>query len=252
MLNEDNTDTGAEAIKIPDRSMDPTNVSDELLERFKKVPTATVWSAVCTDLGVPKPFMENVMPMTPGKRLAARARTLRFLPPRMDKDAETKLGENSPEYIAMSRCGPGDVLVADLMGQKFAAVAGDVKLLQLKMNRADGVVTDGAIRDLDVLTNENYGLTVYACGRTPYGGRPWGEPAEENIDIQCGGVLVRPGDVLVGDNDGVVVVPSWYAEECIEWVEHHEAIEQHIKEKVMREKVRPGKYYPPPKKTQTT
>ncbi len=71
---------------------------------------------------------------------------------------------------------------------------------------------------------------------------PW---SDKNIDIQCGGVLVRPGDVVVGDNDGVVVVPSWFAEECIEWVEDHEGAEAFIKEKILKENAIPGKYYPP-------
>ena len=150
---------------------------------------------------------------------------------------------------AMSRCGEDDVLVADMMGAKYAAIGGDVKLLLLKMNKAAGLVTDGAIRDLDVLEEEGYNLIVYAQERTPYGGRPWAEPAEENIDIQCGGALVRPGDVIVGDNDGVVVVPSWFAEECIEWVEDLEGAEAFVKEKIIKENVVPGKYYPPSHET---
>ena len=228
-----------------ERSYKPVEVSKELLERYKKVPVATVWSCLNNYLGVPLPFMEGVKPMTPNKRLAARARTLRFLPPRVDIDSENKKDkEKSPEMRAMSRCGEDDVLVADMMGAKYAAIGGDVKLLLLKMNKAAGLVTDGAIRDLDVLEEEEYNLIVYAQERTPYGGRPWAEPAEENIDIQCGGALVRPGDVIVGDNDGVAVVPSWFAEECIEWVEDHEGAEAFVKEKIMKENVVPGKYYP--------
>ena len=225
--------------------MTPVEVSDEILERFKHVPVATVWMAVNSILGVPLSFMEGVRSFTPNKRLAARARTLRFLPPRIDKEKDVKRGENSPEYLAMERCGPGDVLVADIMSKKYAAVAGDVKLLQLKMNNADGLVTDGAIRDMGVLEEEDYDLIVYAQGRTPYGGRPWAEPSEENIDIQCAGVLVKPGDVLVGDDDGVVVVPSWWAKTCIDWVETHEEVEAEIKNKILVENVKPGKYYPP-------
>lgn len=192
---------------MAEQSFKPVHVGDEILERFRRVPVATVWNAVNLVAGVSLPYMEGVRAYTPGKRLAARARTLRFLPPRPDIDAETRQGEDSPEYRAMGRCGPGDVLVADIMNRRYAAVGGDVKLLQLKMNGAEGLVTDGAIRDLDVLDEENYGLIVYAQDRTPYGGRPWAEPAEENGDIQCAGVLVRPGDVIVGDDDGVVVVP---------------------------------------------
>ena len=242
---EDRTSTGVEGEQRQNWDYRPVVVEDAILERFKQLPVATVWGAVCNDLGVSIPFMEGVKPMTPGKRLAARARTLRFLPPRPDLDAETKIGENSPEYQAMQRCGPGDALVADTMGRRYASVAGDVKLLMLKMNQADGLVTDGAIRDLDVLQEENYGLVIYAQGRSPYGGRPWAEPAQENVDIQCGGVLVRPGDVLVGDDDGVVVVPSWYAGHCVDWAEKHENIESAIKQRILEERVRPGRYYPP-------
>ena len=233
-----------------ERSYKPVEVSKELLERYKTVHVATVWYCLNNFLGVPLPFMEGVKPMTPNKRLAARARTLRFLPPRLDIDSENKKDkEKSPEMRAMSRCGEDDVLVADMMGAKYAAIGGDVKLLLLKMNKAAGLVTDGAIRDLDVLEEEGYNLIVYAQERTPYGGRPWAEPAEENIDIQCGGALVRPGDVIVGDNDGVAVVPSWFAEECIEWVEDHEGAEAFVKEKIMKENVVPGKYYPPSQDT---
>ncbi|MDA0677123.1 MAG: hypothetical protein O2788_03860 [Chloroflexi bacterium] len=234
---------------MTERSYKPVHVEDSVLDRFKRVPVATVWHAVHQIAGVSLPYMEGVRAYTPGRRLAARARTLRFLPPRPDIDLETRKGEESPEYRAMARCGAGDVLVADLMNRRYAAIGGDVKLLQLKMNGAEGLVTDGAIRDLGVLEEENYALIVYAQDRTPYGGRPWAEPAEENVDIQCAGVLVRPGDVIVGDDDGVVVVPSWFAQECIDWVEEHEGAEAFVKAKITKEGVRPGKYYPPSPET---
>ena len=113
------------------------------------------------------------------------------------------------------------------------------------MNNADGVVCDGGIRDLDIMVEENYGLIIYARDRTPYGGGPWVFPAEENVNIQCGGALVRPGDVLVGDDDGVVVVPSWFAEECVELTEVYETAEGLAKERILAERVVPGRHYPP-------
>ncbi|MEZ4663826.1 MAG: hypothetical protein R2911_40345 [Caldilineaceae bacterium] len=227
------------------RSFEPVEVSQDILDRFKALPVATIWNHVVKDAGVALPFMENIRLWTPGKRLAARARTLRYLPPRPDLVAQTPRGENAPEYAAMARCGPGDVLVADMTGNPLSCIFGDVKAIQLKMNNADGIVTDGAIRDLDIMEQENYGLIIYAKARTPYASQPWSHPAQENVDIQCGGVLVRPGDVLVGDGDGVVVVPSWFAEECVAIVEEHEEVEAYIKRKIQAEGVRPGKYYPP-------
>ena len=230
---------------MTERSFTPVEVSQSCLNRFKELPVATVWHVVHTYAGVPLPFMDNVRPFTPGKRLAARARTMRYLPPRPDLAALTPAGEDAIDYRAMSRCGPGDVLVVDIMGNPSAAVFGDVKGLQLRMNNADGVVCDGGIRDLDIMVEENYGLIIYARDRTPYGGGPWVFPAEENVNIQCGGALVRPGDVLVGDNDGVVVVPSWFAEECVDLTEVYETAEGMAKERILAENVVPGRHYPP-------
>ncbi|MBM3956579.1 MAG: hypothetical protein FJ313_00830, partial [Gemmatimonadetes bacterium] len=155
------------------RSTRPVEVPQEILDRFKRMPVATVYGTVARLTGNPLCFMQDIRPMTPGRRLAARARTLRFLPMREDKRRETRIGQRSPEYVAMARCGPGDALVADIMGCRWAVVGGDVKLLQLKLNRADGVVSDGAIRDLDVLEREEYGLAVFARERSPMGGAPW-------------------------------------------------------------------------------
>lgn len=225
-------------------SMKPVEVSQAVLDGFNKLPAATVFGAV-SRLGSPRCVMQDVRTFTPGRRLAARARTLRFLPMRPDLADMNPAREGSAEYEAMARCGPGDALVADMMGKRWSAIGGDVKLVQLQMNNADGVVCDGAIRDRDVIVDEEYGLTIYAQDRTILGGDGV-SPAEENVAIQCGGVLVRPGDVLVGDDDGVVVVPSWMAEEALEQAAEHEDVENYIKEKIRSENVRPGKYYPPP------
>ena len=231
---------------MPERSFEPRDIDQAILDRFRKLPVATIWHHVVRDARVALPFIEGLTLYTPDQpRLAARARTLRYLPPRPDLIADVRDGEHSPEYRAMARCGPGDVLVCDMMGETRACVFGDVKALQLKMNNADGIVTDGGMRDLDVLRDENYDLAVYARGRTPFAGEPWTEPAEENVQIQCGGVLVRPGDVMVGDGDGVVVVPSWFADDCVALVEEHEAVEAYVKQKIARDKVPPGRYYPP-------
>lgn len=215
-------------------------ITQELLDRYRNVAVATVYSGV-RERGYEPCFMKGVRPFTPGSRLAGRARTLRFVPPRPDIQDDTPGGEESPEYQAMGSCGPGDVLVCDAMGKRYAAIGGDVKLLQLKMVGAEGVVTDGGIRDLEVV--KSYGLKVFASGRTPMGGGAEIVPFEANVTIQCAGVAVRPGDVIVGDDDGVVVVASDIAQEVIGWVEEHERAEEQVKAMIEREKVAPGKYY---------
>jgi len=229
---------------IPTFDMKPVDVPQSVLDGFKTIPVATVYGG-CRAYGHPLCVLEGIRPFNTGeKRFAARARTLRFLPIRPDLSAEMGSGEHTPEYVAMGRCGPGDVLVADIMSKKEDVVAGDVKLLQLQMNNADGVIIDGAIRDLGVLEEEDYGLAVYAVARSFHGG-PTAIPAEENIQIECGGALIRPGDVMVGDGDGMLVVPSWMAEAVLEWAIEHEEVENYVKEKIRAEGVPPGKYYPP-------
>jgi regulator of RNase E activity RraA len=216
-------------------------IPDEVLERYKKVAVATVYGGV-RRLGYEPCFMRGIRNFTPGQSLVGRARTLRFIPPRPDIMKEVHNGEDSPEYRAMGSCGPGDVLVCDAMGREYAAIGGDVKLLQLKMVGAEGVVTDGAIRDLDII--RGYGLKIFAKGRTPTGGAPEVDSFEANGTIGCGGVAVRPGDLIKADDDGVVVVARQIAAEVIDWVEEHEQAEEYVKGLIEKEGVAPGKYYP--------
>jgi 5-oxopent-3-ene-1,2,5-tricarboxylate decarboxylase / 2-hydroxyhepta-2,4-diene-1,7-dioate isomerase len=221
--------------------MSQSDVPQAILDRFKKVATATVYFALAAR-GITRCFMEDVQCMIPGRRLAGRARTLRTVPTRPDLRQQTFAREHSPEYRAMSRCGRGDVLVVDCMRIPFATVLGDIKLLQLKHQEAEGFVSDGAIRDFDVVSG--YGFAIYAQRRTPTV-REYGEPIEVDVDIQCAGVLVRPGDVLVGDNDGVVVVPAGIAAEIVEWAEVHEEAEEIVKARIEAERCVPGVHYPP-------
>ena len=216
-------------------------ITQELIDRYKKVAGATVFSGVSA-MGYNPCFMRDVHAFTPGGMMVDRARTLRFIPPRADIIRETHRGEDSPEYQAMASCEPGDVLVIDGMGRKYAAIGGDVKLLQLKMRGAAGLVTDGSIRDLDIV--KDYGLMVFAGGRTPMGGAGEIDPFEANVTIGCGGVAVRPNDLIVADDDGVVVVPNEAIEKVIDWVEEHETMEEYVKGLIKKENVAPGKYYP--------
>ena len=223
-------------------------VSDEILARYRKVAVATIYSAV-RELGGYEPcFMRGVKAYTSQKtdndRLAGRAKTLRFVPPRKDIKVDTQSGEQSPEYIAMGSCGPGDVAIFDAMGRNEASIGGDVKLIQLKNQGAEGLVTDGSIRDINAV--KPYGFKLFAAGNTARVGEPDVWPYEANGVIQCGGVTVRPGDVIVGDDDGVVVVPERVAEEIIEWAEDHEQVEEQIKTLIEKDYVPPGKFYSPP------
>ena len=235
------------------------HIDDELLERFQGVTSATCFSAMFR-MGLEAPegtyemaswqncFMYGVKPMTPGRKIAARARTLRCVPPRPDLLQITRKGEFSPEYEAMATCGPGDVLVVDGNRDERQTILGNVKSRHLHMNNAVGVVADCAMRDVDLIGQE-YGMAVFAAGRLPTVNRPGIESFEANVPIGCGGVLVMPGDLIVGDDDGVVVIPCQLAAEVIDWIEEHERVERFIMGLMDDENAPPGRYYPPTDET---
>ena len=216
-------------------------VPQSLLDRLNKVSTPTVLTGLLKR-GYTKTFMEGVRPMTPGRRLAARARTLRFLPTRPDLQEEVTRGEESPIYRAMELCGPGDALVMDAMRLQYACIGGDVRFLQLKMAGAEGIVTDGGIRDVPTIAE--YGLVVYAGAPTPKVGSSDFLFYDWDLPIQCGGVLVRPGDVVMGDEAGVVVIPAPLVEEVLAYAEETEEAEEFAKQQIEKEGCNPGRYYP--------
>ncbi len=216
-------------------------ISQDVIDRYQKIGTTTVFSGVRKQ-GFWMCVMEGIQNFSPGKRIVARARTLRYLPTRPDLVGGSG-AEDKPEYQAMALCGPGDVLVVDALGQSQAAIAGDMILLYLQMRRAEGVITDGGIRDMSTVLTYGYG--VFAGGATPSTRAPYIGSYAADVDIQCGRVLVRPGDLIVADDDGIVVVPKSMAVEVLEWCEEHEEIEEQIKEMILRDNVSPGKYYNP-------
>ncbi|HTQ91965.1 MAG TPA: RraA family protein [Streptosporangiaceae bacterium] len=116
----------------------------------------------------------------------------------------TKPGDILYVLKAVDLIAPGDVLVVDGGGRPDAAVIGDIAGQALAGLGCDGLVVDGAVRDLDGL--DEVGLPTFAAGSHPATGSNQG-PGAINVVVQCGGVTVRPGDVIRGDASGLVVVP---------------------------------------------
>jgi regulator of RNase E activity RraA len=134
------------------------------------------------------------------------------------------------------------VLVIDAMGWQYSSIGGDIKFFRLYQHQVGGLVTDGAVRDSNALMG--YGFPVYCASTTAKQGPAEFWPWQVNDPIQCGGVLVRPGDAIVGDDDGVVVVPWAAADEVIEIAHEREEVEEVIKAQLEVERCSPGKYYP--------
>ena len=224
-----------------------SRVSDATLAKLETVSSATVLGALAKR-GYVNTWMEGVRPLSPGRHLAGRAVTLRFLPTRPDLQERVARGgagrefNDTPRWDALEKLGPGDVLVADAMGRAHTSTGGDVVYSRVLTKGAAGIVTDGGIRDGHKVAA--YGFPVFAGGSTPTIGEPYILPYSVNEPIQCGGVLVWPGDVLIGDDEGVVVLPSQFADEIADEALEHEEIEQALLDHVMEKGVSPRDYYP--------
>lgn len=231
----------------------PVRVSDEVLERLRHVDNATVlyvlmMRAVGRKYGHGPTWMEGVSSLAPGRRLVGRAVTLRYLPSRPDLQARIATSSEAggmnetPRWQAIETCGPGDVLVSDAMGQGDVSTGGEIVYARLKERGAAGLVTDGAVRDAASVIG--FGMPLFAGGRTPTVGETRIMPFEVNVPIQCGKVLVWPGDVVMGDDEGVVVLPASMAEEVAEEAVLHDDIERAILDFVRTEDASPKRFYP--------
>jgi regulator of RNase E activity RraA len=212
-----------------------------ILETLKKIPTQTLMDALWVK-NWPMGFIHGAKALQLGQHMAGQAVTLRFVPHRPDLVSDKPKGEQSAEYVAFEMCDPGKVIVIDAMGWEYSSIGGDIKFLRLKQLQVAGLVTDGAIRDSIAL--KEYGFPVYAPNKTAKQGPAEFWPWDVNTEIQCGGVLVRPGDFIVGDDDGVVVVPAVLVNEVITIAHQREEVESVIKAQLETEQCSPGKYYP--------
>jgi regulator of RNase E activity RraA len=216
-------------------------VSDETLSTLGAIPTQTLIDALWVKEW-PIGYIAGALPLQPGQRMAGRAVTLRFVPHRPDLVADKPKGDQSAEYVAIELCGPGEVLVIDAMGWRYSSIGGDIKFMRMMQLEAGGLVTDGAVRDSNTL--KEYGFPVYSAAVTARQGPADFWPWQVNDAIQCGGVLVRPGDVLVGDDDGVAVVPQGIVDEVIRIAHEREEVEEVVKAQLEIERCSPGRYYP--------
>jgi 5-oxopent-3-ene-1,2,5-tricarboxylate decarboxylase/2-hydroxyhepta-2,4-diene-1,7-dioate isomerase len=178
-------------------------LTDELRELLASVGVATL-SVQLRKRGYTDVFLEGVHANRRGARVVGRARTLRFIPFRPDLFARKGGGYNA-QKVAFDTVGPGEVLVIDTRGERGTGTVGDVLALRAQVRGAAGIVTDGGTRDFDVVAALD--IPTFSQGPHPsvLGRRhvPW----ETDVAIACGGAAVEPGDVIVGDGDGVIVIP---------------------------------------------
>jgi RraA family protein len=160
-----------------------------LLERLSQLPVANVGDAMDRISAVDS----AIHAMWRGARIVARAYTV-----------VTRSGDNQGIHEAVDQAAPGEVLVVNGFGDTSRALVGELLAGRAKANRLAGFVIDGAIRDADEI--ERLGVAVFARAVTPAGPYKMG-PHRQQVPIALGGQSVMPGDVIVGDADGLVVIP---------------------------------------------
>ena len=146
-------------------------------------------------------------------------------------------GDNLMVHKALEVAEPGDIVVVNTNGNVSSAVFGELMCHTAVAAKLGGIVVDGAVRDVPAIMN--LGFPAFSRVVSP-GGCDKDGPGEINVDIACGGVVVHPGDIVVGDNDGVVVVPQRDAKETLERVAELVAREQ---ERI--NEIRAGKVFKP-------
>lgn len=230
-------------LKTPDHVLDAGT-----LAKLRKVNSTAVVDTLARNGFAPGyVYMPRVKNLTPGQRLVGRAITVRFVPARPDAVAEKPAREASPEYAAFELAGPDDVIVMESMQSKLMSIGGDIKFLRLKQKKVEGLVCDGGVRDMHVVGN--YGLKIFGLDMTSNLGTTVGVPYETNGAVTVDGILVRPGDYLVGDNDGVVVIPHAAARDIATKAIEYDDLEEWIRQRLDSENLSPGKYYPPDEET---
>lgn len=214
-----------------------------LREKYLKISTPTV-ASILYKRGLRNQFIQGVKPLKKGKKnMVGPAFTLRYIPAREDLNKiEVFRNPDHPQRKAVEQCPEGAVMVIDSRKDCRAASAGSILATRLEVRGAAGLVTDGGFRDSKTISE----LSMPSYHQAP--SAPTNLTLNQAIDIDvpigCGDAPVFPGDIILGDDDGVMVIPKEIAEEVAE-----EGVRMELYEEFVTEKVKEGQsiigLYPP-------
>src|SRR4029453_169563 len=228
-------------------------------ENLSKVSTATL----CTQLykrGFRNVYIQGISRLTTpsGGNLVGPAFTVRSSPSRGDLDQISAFDDpNHPQRKAIESVPPGHVLVLDCRQEKRVASGGEILTTRLKVRGAAGLVSDGPVRDSGSLSQMDF--PIYCAGGSAPLNLLYHHAIDQNVPVGCGGVAVYPGDIIVGDDEGVggipqpgadgggegvVVIPQHVADEVAEACEEQEKMEAFILERVQGGAKLAGTYPP--------
>jgi regulator of RNase E activity RraA len=216
-------------------------VPSDLMERARDLSSEEVW-AVLQQKGFNNQYADGFQVLHPGKAMVGRAFTVQFMPLRSDVEdianskAKSRGVSRLTNQTAIDMLQPGDVLVVDLFGKKMnGTIVGDnLFYYVMKATGSGGLVVDGSIRDLNGISEIDMPAYFRAVDPTPIGNVML---TGINIPIRIGNVTVMPGDLVVGDREGVYFIPPQFVKEVLD-----RADEIHIHDEWTKKKFDEGKY----------
>ncbi len=220
----------------------------ETREKYLKISTATVATALFKR-GLRNQFIQDVRPLKTGKpNMVGEAYTLRYIPAREDLNGiEVFQDPEHPQRKAVENCPEGAVFVIDSRKDARAASAGSILATRLMKRGAAGLVTDGGFRDSSEISD----LDMPSYHKTPSAptNLTLHQALDINVPIGCGDVAVFPGDIVLGDDDGVIIIPAHLCDEIADEGIAMTLFEDFVTEQVLAGKSIIGLY--PPTKAQT-
>jgi regulator of RNase E activity RraA len=208
-----------------------SKLSPATRDKLKGVSTATLCTALFKR-GLRNQMIQDVQPLDPAKpTMVGEAFTLRYIPAREDLNPITVFQDRAhPQRKGVEECPPGAVFVIDSRKDARAASAGSILVTRLMMRGVAGIVTDGGFRDAAEIAR----LAMPSFHQRPSAptNLTLHQAIETNVPIGCGDAPVWPGDVIVGDSDGVVVIPRHLADEIAAEAVEMTAFEDFVTEKV--------------------
>jgi regulator of RNase E activity RraA len=224
-----------------DLQLDP--LPDGVLDKLRQVSTSTLATQLYKR-GFRQPQLLGVRPLSQvADGFVAEAFTMRFIPAREDVDTlDPYRSGNTLQWEAIEAVPPGQVIVVDSRGDTRAASGGDMLMTRAWQRGAAGFVTDGGLRDGYVLSQLPF--PTYASAVTITTRAAWHHVADLQVPIGCAGVAVYPGDVLVADRDGIIVVPRALAAELADPALEQEKLEAYVATKIRAGLPLAGNYPP--------
>jgi len=219
-------------------------------EKLMKVSTATLCTALFKR-GLRNQFIQNVHPLNPAlPNMVGEAFTLRYMPAREDLNPITVFNDRShPQRQAVEQCPEGAVLLMDSRKDARAASAGGILVSRLMKRGVAGVVTDGGFRDSPDIAK--LGFPAYHQRPSAPTNLTLHQAIDINVPIGCGDVAVWPGDVVVGDAEGVIVIPADIADEVAAEATEMTVFEDFVQEKVLEGRSILGLYPPTEEQSRT-